>query len=88
MTDEIEQSHRDDLARTVRATPKPQGTRIEKIRSVVSSGQASRVEGLFLDITTANMLINIHDALSPANQVTFVALPLRKMVQVGWKLVK
>lgn len=83
-----EQTHRDDLARAVKATPKPKGTRMEKIRSVVEGCQAARVEGLFVDSFTAKMLVKVHAALNEENRAKFEALPLAKMVAVGWKLIK
>lgn len=83
-----EQTHRDDLARAVRATPKPKGDRMTKIRSVVDARQCARIEGKFVDLTTAHMLVQVHDALSQDNQKKFAAMPLAKMVDVGWKLCK
>ena len=83
-----EQTYRDDVARAVKATPKPKGTRMEKIQSIVDGHQASRVEGLFVDAFTASMLVQVHAALNEENRTKFAALPLRKMVAVGWKLVK
>lgn len=86
--DKTEQTHRDDLARAVRATPKPKGDRMTKVRAVVDARQCARIEGHLVDLTTANMLVRVHDALNPENQKTFAALPLAKMVSVGWKLCK
>lgn len=88
VSDIIEQKHRDDLARAAKASPKPKGTRIEKLRSIVEDHQASRVEGLYVDAFTASMLVQVYDALNEQNRETFVKLPLRKMVAVGWKLVR
>ncbi len=42
--------------------------------------------GMVLDAFTASMLVQIHDALGPANQAKFAAMPLTKAVEVGWKL--
>lgn len=86
--DEQEQVHRDDLARAVKGTPKPQGTRIEKIRYVVEHHQASRIEGKLVDAFTAQMLVKVHDALKPENQAKFMAMPFMKMVEIGWKCLK
>ncbi len=85
---EVEKTHRSDLARSVKGTPKPKGTRIEKIRKIVNEHQASRIEGLLVDSFTASMLVVIHDALRPDLQEKFCAFPLRQMVDIGWKLYK
>ena len=44
-------------------------------------------DGVVLDITTANMLVQVYDALSPENQAKFDAMPLTKAVDVAWSLV-
>ncbi len=85
--EEIEQIHRDDLAQTVKATPKVKrgGDRMAKIRSVMTDG-AKRMEGMLLDSFTASMLCQVHDALSPENQKDFASRPLAEMARIGWKL--
>jgi hypothetical protein len=88
MRDDNEQHHRDELARTVKATPKPTGTRIEKLRAIVKAHQAARVDGCFVDAFTANACVTVFEALSEANRATFVALPMRKMASVAFKLCK
>lgn len=42
---------------------------------------------VLLDMFTASMLVQVHDALSPGHQVKFASLPLEKAVSVGWKVV-
>jgi hypothetical protein len=88
--DQEEQAERDELAGAIRETPKlKRGTpRIDRLRHIVEHRQAARVEGLLVDGFTASMLVQVHDALSDANKAKFLALPLRKMVSVGWKCVK
>lgn len=87
--EQAEQIHRDDLARAVKALPKlPRNApRIDRLRRIVEEHQAARVEGKVVDATTANMLVSIHDALNEKNRAHFLALPLPKMVALGWKLV-
>jgi len=41
-----------------------------------------------LDMVTASMLVQVHDALGEKNRAHFAALPLRTAVAVGWKLVR
>jgi hypothetical protein len=88
--DETEQIERDDMAGAVRGTRKlPRGTPlIERLRDIVTSKSAARVDGLLVDLFTASAMVQVHDALSPPNQAKFAALPLRRMVDVGWKVIK
>lgn len=87
---EAEQIHRDDLAHTFKGTAKlPRNTpRIDRLRWIVANHQASRTEGVFMDGFTASMLVQVHDALNEENRAKFLALPIRKMVSVGWQLAK
>ena len=39
-----------------------------------------------LDATTANMLIQVYEALGGANREKFSTLPIIKAVNLGWKL--
>lgn len=85
--DHLSQDERDDLARTVRATPKPEGeTTIDKVRNIVKSHTASRVGGLYVDAFTAQMVIQVYDQLKPENQAKFAELPIRKMVARTFKI--
>lgn len=88
--DFVEQNERDDLAGAIRETPKlKRGTpRIERLRHIVEHKSAARIEGLLMDLFTASMLVQVYDALSETNRTKFLALPLRKMVSVGWSCVK
>lgn len=63
-------------------------TWLEDARRVVEQHQHVEVEaGVLLDATSANMLLTVHEALSPANQAKFEAMDLLTAVQVGWELV-
>ena len=67
-------------------------TRIELLRAIVAGKQAQRIRidgrKVYVDLITASMLVQIHDALSEENRAKFIALPFLKMVDVGWRLVK
>ena len=86
--DEIEQTHRDDLARAVKKMPKrPQLSTYEQVKAVYDTKQAARVNGVLVDGMTAAAIVKVHDALNEKNRATFVALPIRKMGITAWKLV-
>lgn len=87
--DALDQRDRDDTARAVKETPKLSRKKplIERVREVKANGYA-RVDGLMLDVTTAHAILTVHDALNAENQAHFAALPLRKMVDVTWKLLR
>lgn len=67
-------------------------TRIEMLREIVAEKQAKRirVDGrkLYVDLFTASMLVQVHDALNEENRARFIGLPFLRMVDVGWKLTR
>ena len=43
---------------------------------------------MYMDMTTANAIMTVYKALNTSNKKKFAKLPLKKMVDVTWKLVK
>lgn len=85
--DEAEQVSRDDLARTVRATPKrPTLSTFEQVKKVCDERQCARIGGLLVDGTTASVIVRVHDALNPENQKKFEEMSVRGMADTAWKL--
>lgn len=83
-----DQDARNDLADCIWKMEKlPRNTpRIDRLRWIKHHHQAAKTEGLMVDAFTAGMLVQIYDALNEENQAKFLGLPLRRMVDVGWKL--
>ena len=70
-------------------------TRIELLRQIVSECQAQKItmqddhgksRKIYVDMTTANVVVSVHDALNEQNRAKFIALPWAKMARVAWKL--
>lgn len=85
LEDEME---RNELARNVRSVkkPSPQLSRIDKLRKVVSDRQANRVDGVYVDMFSASVIVQIYDLLNAENQAKLMALPLKKAATVCFKL--
>jgi len=63
-------------------------TNIEKIRKIVAEHTAAKVGGVTVDACTANVIVQVHDALNPTNRARFAALPVDKQAALAWKFVK
>ena len=61
---------------------------MKAIANVVKKRQAKKIDGMLMDLTTANAVIKVYKALNRSNEKKFAELPLKKMVNVTWKLVK
>ena len=86
----IQQVERDDLADAIRETRKlPRGTPlIERLRDIVTTESAARIDGLLVDLWTASTVVQVHDALNEDNRRKFAAMPLRRMVDIAYKLAR
>jgi hypothetical protein len=63
-------------------------TRIRRLRKIVEERQAGKVDGRMVDGYTASAIIQVYDHLSPANQARYASVPVTRMADIAWKLVK
>ena len=84
--DDPDRLHRDELARAIRETPKPEGSRIDKIRYVVEHKTGSRIEGVLVDLFSASLITQIYDGLIDANKTKFAACSVPAMADLAYKL--
>jgi len=69
---------------------KPSATEEEKITKIraIKEGVFNKVDGVALDSFSASAIIAVYDAISAENKRKFAALPVLKMANVAFKLVK
>jgi hypothetical protein len=61
---------------------------IDTIRQIVREHQAQEIDGVLVDATTANCIVNVHDALNDENKAKLEAMSIVRMAEVCWELVK
>ena len=61
---------------------------IKDIGQIVKKRQYKKIDGVTVDMQTANAIMTVYKALSQSNKKKFVKLPIKKMADVAWKLVK
>lgn len=62
---------------------------ISKVKAIVSDQQAEKIDGMLVDLTTANAIMTVYNALDKEeNKSKFAALPIGKMASVAFKLIK
>lgn len=59
---------------------------ITKVRKIARESQAAKIDGVMVDMSTANLVARIYDALSGANKKKFASMSIDKMGQLAWKL--
>lgn len=61
-------------------------TRIEQLRKIVEQKQLGIVGNQWVDLTTANMLVTVYDALTTDEaRAKFERMHLVRLVDFGWK---
>jgi hypothetical protein len=68
--------------------PKTPEERLAAFRQIVADKSYAKIDGTAIDLTTANIVCQAHDALNPDNQAKFRALPTVKMALVALKLAR
>lgn len=64
--------------------------RIDVLRRIVKEQSYEKIDGHIVDMTTANMLVTVYDALEKKGEdmSKFDRVPLRNLVDLGWKSVR
>ena len=61
---------------------------IKDIEQIVKKKQAKKIDKYLVDMQTASAIMKVWKALNVSNKKKFGKLPIKKMAQVAWKLVK
>lgn len=59
---------------------------IATMRKFAREGSSGKVDGVLVDMSTANLIISIYDKINPKNQAKFAAMPIGRMGQTAWKI--
>lgn len=85
----------EDVEPEVTKTKKsPRGTIItgedlyQKIKNVVEEKQAQRINGMLMDLFSASAVVKVADNLNEQNRARFLALPLVKIVNMAFQMLK
>lgn len=62
--------------------------RLAQLRGIVGGHQHAEIEGHPVDVQTANLLLKVHDSLSPENKKKFGTVPIHKLADFAWKRVR
>jgi hypothetical protein len=69
-------------------TKRPDLPKIEQFRAIVEARSYAEIDGIVIDMQSANAVCTVYDALNEANRVKFCSVPADKMVTIAWKLIK
>ncbi|WFE27637.1 hypothetical protein O7623_00030 [Solwaraspora sp. WMMD791] len=60
---------------------------IEVLREAMR-GATRKIDGVVVDPTTAAAILTVYDAAKPATRAKLAALPLHRMAQVAWRVLR
>lgn len=60
---------------------------IATLRNIVAHHQHAKVNGTRVDVTTAQVILKVYDALSDTNKARMAALPVATMAKIAWKFI-
>lgn len=60
---------------------------VEAARRVKANSQYEKVDGVLLDLTTANAIVAVADALSPDSRSKLESMDIERAARICWKLV-
>lgn len=60
---------------------------ITTCREIVASASYQTIDGVLVDIVSANVIVQVFDALNETNQAKMATLPVSKMAALAFKLV-
>jgi hypothetical protein len=69
-------------------TQKKAEKRLEKLKTILETKTYAKIGGATIDLVTANVMVQVVEALNEANRVKFLNMPIQRMTQVAWALVR
>ena len=62
-------------------------SRIEKLRAIVEAKSFMEIEGVPVDMQSANVVVQVYDALKPENQATLMnRATISGVIDIAWKV--
>ncbi len=62
--------------------------RIEAVQAIVDECQYRKIDGLMVDLFTAEYIVQVYKAISPENQEKYRNCSIQKMASIAFKLCK
>lgn len=63
-------------------------TRVDEMRRIVTEKQAFHVDGMLVDLTSAQAYLAVHQACNEKQRLALAALSLPNAMSLVWKVVK
>ena len=62
-------------------------SKLDKLRQIVNEHQYQKIDGVIVDIVTANAIITVYDAMKKeGNKEKYLSMDISKMASVAWSI--
>jgi len=61
--------------------------KINQLQELVSNFSHGEIEGIEIDVQTANAILTVYNALGDSNKQKFISHPIANMAHIAWELV-
>ena len=62
-------------------------SKLGKLRQIVSEHQYQKIDGVIVDVATANAILTIYDAMKKnENKEKYLSMDISKMASVAWSI--
>jgi hypothetical protein len=65
----------------------PSKLKLGQLKRIVENFGHDEIEGVIVDVQTANIILKVYEALSETNKEKFINSPIEKMSSIAWSLV-
>jgi hypothetical protein len=59
----------------------------DRLAQIVGDRACLEIDGVLVDMQSANAILTVYDALSPANRVKFINRSIGEMGELAWTLI-
>lgn len=61
--------------------------KLNMFEEVLNNHSYQEVDGILVDVQSANAVLTVYEALGEANKEKFINEPIHRMMDIAWKLV-
>lgn len=61
--------------------------KINQLKQIVKSHSFQEIEGMIVDVQTANIILQVYEAINEKNKEKFINQSIDKMAHIAWQLV-
>ena len=62
--------------------------RMDELRRIVAEHEAATVDGVVVDVQSANAILTVYEALDNEQRMMYLTVDVARMARIAWRLVQ